>query len=413
MFGLQKTFTAIRGIGKERLHLLGVITGGHSVIHWYMEIFSVILPSMKAGVGLSDVQVGTLMSARQLTHSVLNLPSGMLADSLMNYRPILLAVAPAVMGVAYTLFGISPGFAWMLLASGLVGLGTAVWHPAAVASLSSRFPELRATAIAIHGMGANLSNTLTPLLVGALLVIFNWRVVLEFQFVPALLVAFLVWRSLSGIIFESAASRPSGSTQVREIGELAMSRVFIVIALIRGLMRTARLVILTFLPIYLQEHLGYSPVWVGFYLSLLYGIGIVSQPIMAILSDRFGRKTVLFPSMIMLGLLYLLLWFAAPGLQLGLIVATIGAFFFTLGTITTAVVMDIAGSKIQASSFALASSLTQVLALPAPILAGFLIGSYGIGSVFLMSAASQLLAALLLVPLTLRPGTKIRGQSQP
>ncbi len=31
-------------------------------------------------------------------------------------------------------------------------------------------------------------------------------------------------------------------------------------------MRIGRLVILTFLPIYLQEHLGYSPLGVGFYL---------------------------------------------------------------------------------------------------------------------------------------------------
>ena len=407
MFGLRNLLKAIRGLGRERLWLLGVVTGGHSVIHWYMEIFSVLLPSLKTGLGLSDVQLGTLMTARVATQGILNLPSGLLADSLVHYRPLFLAASPVLMGMAYVLFGISSAFIWWLAAAGLVGLATALWHPAALASLSTRFPEHRATAIAVHGMGANVSNTFTPLGVGALLVIFNWRAVLEFQIVPALVAAFLVWRGLVGV-GAGVSSRPKGSTQIREIGELVRNPTFIGIAVIRGLMRMGRLVILTFLPVYLQEHLGYSPLWVGFYLTMLYGIGIVTQPIMAILSDRFGRKAVLLPSFITLGLLYLLLWIAAPGIQLGLVTAAIGIFFFTLGNITTAAVMDLAGTGIQASSFGLASSVTQVLALPTPILAGFLIGSYGIGSAFILSSASLFLAALVLAPLRLHRGTTIQ-----
>jgi MFS family permease len=409
MFGLRNLLKAIRGLGHERLWLLGVVTGGHSVIHWYMEIFSVILPSIKTGLGLSDVQLGTLMTARQFAQGTLNLPSGILADALVHHRPLFLAGAPVVMGMAYVLFGISSTFLWTLAAAGLVGTATALWHPAALASLSSRFPEHRATAISVHGMGANISNTVTPLGVGALLVIFHWRAVLEFQIVPALVAALLVWRGLAGVVAD-VSSRPARSKQIREISELARNPAFIGIAMIRGLMRMGRLVILTFLPVYLQEHLGYSPLGVGFYLTMLYGIGIFAQPIMAILSDRFGRKTVLLPSFITLGLLYLLLWIAAPGIQLGLVTAAIGIFFFTLGNITTAAVMDLAGTGIQASSFGLASSVTQVLALPTPIIAGLLIGSYGIGSAFVLSGAALFLAALVLVPLRLHRGTKIQGK---
>jgi hypothetical protein len=39
----------------------------------------------------------------------------------------------------------------------------------------------------------------------------------------------------------------------------------------------ARLVILTFLPIYLQEHQHYSSVTLGLYIALLHVLGIVSQ----------------------------------------------------------------------------------------------------------------------------------------
>ncbi|MFQ5684510.1 MAG: MFS transporter [Candidatus Binatia bacterium] len=390
----------IRGLGPERLWLLGVVAGGHLALHWYMEIFSVILPSVKTALRLNDVEVGILMTARQITQGGLNLPSGLLADSVMHYRHLILTAALVFMGAAYLLFGISPTFVWLLPAAGLVGLATALWHPAAVASLTSRFPERRATVLAVHSMAANISNTVTPLAVGVLLGVFQWRAVLQLQIVPALLVAFLLWLSLRGV-FGTNSSSPTASKQIREIGKLARNRVFIGIAVIRGFMRMARLIILTFLPIYLQEHLGYSTALMGFYLSLLYGIGIVSQPFVAILSDRFGRKPVLLPALLILGSLYLLLWLAAPGVQLGLVIAAVGIFFFTLGNVTTAAVMDIASTKNPAASFGLASLVTQLLALPAPILAGFLIEAYGIGSGFLLAAAFLFLAAVVVAPLRL------------
>jgi MFS family permease len=104
------------------------------------------------------------------------------------------------MGSAYLLFGAAPTYSWSLLAAALVGLGSAVWHPAAVATLSNRFPERRATVLAVHGTGATLSDTLTPLAAGALLVAYPWQDVLGFQIVPGLLLGVIVWNSLWAVL---------------------------------------------------------------------------------------------------------------------------------------------------------------------------------------------------------------------
>jgi MFS family permease len=114
---------------------------------------------------------------------------------------------------------------------------------------------------------------------------------------------------------------------------------------------------------------------------------------------RFGRKAVLLPSFLTLGLLYLLLTVAAPGIQLGLVITAIGFFFYTLLTVTNAAVLDIAGSSSHASSYGLTMLVTQFLVVPMPIVAGFVVGSYGIVAVFLLSAAFQFLAALVVMPL--------------
>jgi hypothetical protein len=63
-----------RTLGAERLKLLGVITGGHFAIHWFQQLFPVVLPSIKSGLALTDVQVGALTSARQLVHGTLDFP---------------------------------------------------------------------------------------------------------------------------------------------------------------------------------------------------------------------------------------------------------------------------------------------------------------------------------------------------
>ena len=402
---MQAVLRTIRELGSDRLWLLSVITAGHSIIHWFQQLFPVILPSIKAGLGLNDVQVGALATARQLTAVVLNLPTGMVADSLVRHRAFIMASSLAFMGVAYFLLGVAPGFFWALPAAALVGLGTAVWHPAAVASLSNRFPERRATALAVHGMGATVSDTITPIVVGALLMSFHWRNFLEFQIVPALAVALLIWWALLGY-FEDASTRAPRSQQFREIGELARNPAFIGVAVATGLMMMGRQVILTFLPIYLVEHLGYSYLLLGFYITLLHVMGTVSQPVLGFLSDRFGRKAVLLPSFLTLGVLYLLLALAHPGIQLVLVIIAIGVFFYTIFNVTNAAVLDMAGSRIHASSYGLTLFVTQFFVVPTPVVAGLVVDTYGIVTVFFLSASFQFLAALVVMPLKLYRGTR-------
>jgi MFS family permease len=395
---------AVREVGAERLKFLGILTGGHFFIHWFQQLFPVVLPSIKAGLGLDDVQVGALNSARQFTQGTLDLPLGMLSDAAVRRRGLILASALGSMGAAYFLMGIAPSLVWALFGSGLVGLGTSLWHPAASASLSNRFPERRATALAVHGMGATVGDTLTPIGVGLLLVTFRWEAVLWMQLVPALILAYFVWHGLARF-FTGAASHPWRAAELREVYALAKNRLFLGICAATALLQMGRLSTITFLPIYLQEHLGYSPFILGVYIALLHAMGTISQPIMGHLSDRLGRKAVLLPSFVALGILFLLLAAAAPGLQLALVIAAIGLFFYTLINVTNAACMDVAGPNIQGSSFGLSSLVTQVVVFPTPIAAGYLVELYGIFSAFRLAGIFLLLGAATLVPLRLYRGT--------
>ena len=83
---LAKPLAVGRELGAGRVRLLAIITGGHFGIHWFQQLFPIVLPSLKAELGLSDVQVGALSSVRQLINGTMDLPCGTLADSLSRHQ---------------------------------------------------------------------------------------------------------------------------------------------------------------------------------------------------------------------------------------------------------------------------------------------------------------------------------------
>lgn len=400
----QAVLAFARSLGRQRLAFLGYVTGGHTVVHWFQQIFAVVLPSVTQGLGLSDVQAGYLQSARQLTAGTMNLPVGILADALAHRQAAILASALVFLGAGYFALGASSGLAGALAGAALVGLGTATWHPPAMGGLSARFPEQRATVLAIHGMGATLGDTLTPVAVGALLVVFAWPDVLRAQLLPAIVTALLIWWGLAGQ-FRDAGRPTGGRVLARDVRAVLLTPLFVAMSLAQGLMTMARQVILTFFPLYIQIGLGRDAFELGIYVALLHGMGTLSQPVLGVLSDRLGRKVVLVPSYLALSGLYLLLAQVSPGWPLAALVVAIGVFFYTLANVTSAAVLDVAGGRLQASAIGLTSVLTQVVVLPAPVLAGWLVERFGYGAAFILAAGFMGLGGLVMVPLRLYRGT--------
>ncbi len=401
----MKSLEQIRGlaaqVGRERLRFLGFITLAHLAIHWFMQLITMLLPTLKAGMGLSDVQVGGLSSMRMFGQAALDVPSGIIADTWVRLRGLIVTSSLVCMGLCYWVLGALPGYGWALFAVALLATGTTLFHPASVASLSNRFPESRGTAVALYGMGATLGNTVTYLTVGFLLASFSWQALAESQLLVALACAGLVWlygaRMFEGDEVPTKTPRP-----FQELKVLARNPAILVVTLVRSFNQMARQVAITFLPIYIVEHLGLSNPEMGIYLTPMAVSGLIAQPIMGVLSDRLGRKVVLAPALVGLGLTYFLLRWAPPGLALGAVVFAMGFLFYTVANVTTTVALDVADKDSQASSFGLVSLGTHILVVPAPTLAGYLSERFGIMAAFFFPGVCLLVGACLVIPLRLR-----------
>ena len=104
---------------------------------------------------------------------------------------------------------------------------------------------------------------------------------------------------------------------------------------------------------------------------------------------------------------------AAPGVQLVLVIGALGLFFYALVNVAHAAVMDVASSKVQASTLGIVGIFSQFLTLPGPLIAGFLVTNYGTPSSFIFAGVVTLAAALLIavvpIPRSLGTTPKILG----
>jgi predicted MFS family arabinose efflux permease len=298
-----------------------------------------------------------------------------------------------LVGFFAMLLGLAPNFWVAMVASALMTAAIAFWHPAAISSLSRHFAARRGFAIALHGTGGSLGETIGPTLAGALIIVLGWRLVLQWSVIPGILLGLLVWFVLRSVpAGESAAA--SMKSYLRAFRQLFRNGRVLLVLLFAGGYTGGHAVVLTFLPIYLREDAGVSSVVVGLYLSLANVGGIVSQPLLGYASDRLGRKAVLAPSLTILALSTLSLYLAPPGWIFALVVLVMGAFAFPLMSIHLAAVMDLTEGGIQATAVSLVFGSAVVVSGITPTLAGILADALSVKATFLMAGGILLATAL-------------------
>jgi MFS family permease len=365
------------------------------------------MPEIKLGLGLSATQLGTLAFSRQATGWVSTVGAGYLGDRFANRAALMLGVSLALMGVSFFLAGSAPTYLTMFLAMLLVGVGPSLYHPPAIGALSRRFPDKRGFAISLHGTGGSVGQVLGPLVAAGALTFLMWRDVLRVSVFPAILAAFVIWammRSVPGDVPGSSSAR----SYLSSLATLLRKRSLLLLVAVTALRSMGQSSVQVFLPVYLREDLDFSIGKVAIYLALAQVVGVVAQPAMGFLSDKYGRKRVLIPAMAALGLLFLALAGAGSGLRLLLTILAMGAFLYSLHTIFIAAAMDIAGGEIQSTVVSLIYG-ASFLGTVSPIIAGVIADNYGISSTFLYGGAVTLVATVVLALLKL-PKTSTQMQ---
>jgi FSR family fosmidomycin resistance protein-like MFS transporter len=380
------------------------LSAGHGIKHFGQGALLIMIPSIRATLGLSDVAIGGISSAQSISSGIANIPAGILTDMFRKKVAWILFASMIMVGSGYLLISISPVYWVLLVGVVIVGFGTSMWHAPAFGTLAARYPRRRGFAMAAHLTGAQVGNTTSPLIVGFLLagtigswVVFGgieWRWLAAFISVPMILTALVVVSRFKTAGAESTGSVTLGAYFV-SAKRLLSNRAVLGMALLGAMRGAVHNSFQVFLVIYMREELGYSNTYVGVHIALITMAGIISTPIMGNLSDRVGRRPVIsFAMTAMTVLLFLFLQFDS-GIPMMILIAVLGLFFFSVMPIINAAAMDMIDKGSEGSGTALMFAGGSIVGSLTPIVAGIINQSNGFQGVVIFAGAMATIGAVL------------------
>ncbi len=387
----------VRLAGHGPMVLVGL---GHGATHWIAATFYILLPFIRDELGLSYAQAGSLAAVFYAASVTANFGSGPLVD--LTGRRVPFQIASLVVGAAALLaFGISGAFLWLALMVALIGATNNLWHPAAIAYLSARYPRNRGYALSIHALGANFGDAVAPLVAGALLVGMTWPSVAALNALPVFAVALAL-----GLLLAGDGNGAPGSSSGMGGGEFFSGMVSVVrdravlgLCLMAGLRTMAQNGLLVFLPLYLADVLRVGPATMGVALMAMQLGGIVASPVAGALSDRIGRRPVVMAGLGVTTVVIAGLTFLGGGVLYVAGVALLGFALYAVRPVVHSWMMDMTPPALGGSATSLMFGTQAALSTLAPLLGGLVAARWGLPAVFYLLAAIMLLANLVTVVL--------------
>ena len=358
-----------------------------------------MLPALRDSLGIGPVQVGAIVTVRQISSGLVAIPGGLLCDRWRKRWGLILAACMAGVAVGWLVVGVSPGYGFLLVGMVVHSVAGAIWHLPAMAALSQRFSRRRGTALAIHGVGGNVGDVLGPVLTGVLLAYAAWRGVLSAYSAIPLFLAFVMVPAFRHSDRVAAARGPAvdARAQLRDMVVVLRNRTLWRVNLASGLREMCYHIYTAFLPLYFADELGFDAKAIGLHIGLLFAVGIVASPAMGYLSDRWGRKTILVPVLVGSCVLSVLLALYGKGAALVTILILLGLFIRSDYSLLSATVLDIVGRDVATTTLGLMSFVTLIMGAIAPLVAGLLYDRWGMSAALYFAAGLFGLAALILL----------------
>jgi FSR family fosmidomycin resistance protein-like MFS transporter len=392
--GLAATAPSARLEDRERFHTgeAAMIALGHGVHDNYSAFLATMLPALIAKFALSHTQAGMLSVFSQWP-SILQPFIGYAADR--RSLKWMVIVAPGVTATAMSLLAIAPSYAvmaFLLLISGLASAGLHAVGPVYTGQVSGR---ALGRGMSFWMVGGELGRTVGPLVVAASI---TW---VGLQGMPWLmaggwLAALVLYLSLRRVPYHTGGA----SAPLPWRGALrAMAPIIAPLAVLLGMRAFLVSAMTIFLPTYLRGE-G-APLWMaGAALALLQAAGSVGALISGSLSDRIGRRGVLFASLLLPPLLSFAFLRTAGGWLMAPVLILLG---FTL-LATTPVVMAIVQESFpqnRALANGIYMAISFLLFAGTTVAVGAMGDALGLRSAFAASAGLALVAVPM-VPLVVR-----------
>ncbi len=317
-----------RAAGKTVFAVLGAISFCHLLNDMMQSLLPAIYPMLKRTYALTFLQIGVLTFTYQITASLLQPLVGSYTDR--KPRPYSLAVGMGFTLTGLLLLGLASSYPLLLVAAALVGTGSSVFHPESSRVARMASGGQHGLAQSVFQVGGNLGSSIGPLL-AAFVVLPHGQSSVAWFACAALVGIFVLtqvghWYRHHGMaLLPPRKARGGGATEQptrRIVGAIA---VLLVLIFSKYFYLAS---ITSYYTFYLIKHFGVSVRTSQLYLFVFLGAVALGTIIGGPLGDRFGRKYVIWASI--LGVLPFtlalphasLLWTAVLTVPIGLILSS-------------------------------------------------------------------------------------------
>jgi MFS family permease len=380
------------------------------------QVIVSMFPHMKTDWGLSDKQLGSLVSVVSITVAIGALPIALLADRASRVKSIV------VMAVAWSIATIScmftRNFGQLFAARAMVGVGEAGYGSVGGALIASHFPSrMRGVLMAGFFACASVGSVLGVMLGGLIAAKWGWKAAFGVVGFPGLVLALLYLRVRDYRTVEltprlDAATRTTGTAARAVVRALARSRTMLWVCVGGSMQLIVVSMVWSWLPSFLNRVHGMAPEQAAVKAALVVLCGAVGSVVWGAVVDRAGKgrphaKLFTLAALCLSSLVVLMMAFGQERLGLGLTaqaqfaLIAVGGFLMTctVGPVA-AVVIDVIHPGIRATGASVLALCQNLFGLAAgPFIAGVLSDWWGLQTamtvmpVFAVAAALAFMAA--------------------
>ena len=286
----------------------------------------------------TDVMIGLAVGAKYIGTLMFDVPAGILVSRFGMWRTMLVGIL--LFAVAAVAAANSPNFTILFLARFAAGASFAFWMISRHAFIAGAVPTRhRGKALSLYGGTSRIAAIIGPILGGVLAEYVDIRAPFYAQAVIALLTGLLVLYTMTRT--GGDVVNPQGHRNVlASVGTtmVAHRRDFMTAGLVAVVLQFVRAAREFLIPVW-GDDMGLKTDQIGYVASASYAVDSTMFPIVGWTMDRFGRKYVGVPALIVMGIGLSLLPFAdsmtmlmIAGIVTGLGNGLSSGFVLTLGS---------------------------------------------------------------------------------
>ena len=282
--------------GRTAVSILAAISFCHLLNDMMQSLLPALYPMLRSSYQLSFTQIGLLTFTFQFTASLLQPLIGAYADK--RPRPYSLAVGMGFTLVGLVLLAFADSYALLLIAAGLIGTGSSVFHPESSRVARMASGGKHGLAQSVFQVGGNFGTAAGPLLAAFIVLPRGQSSVAWFSGAALLGIVVLInvghWYKTHGLtrLARAGAARTSGTSRTHVV--LAMT---VLLALVFS--KYIYLASLTsYYTFYLIDHFHVSVRSSQLHLFVFLAAATVGGMVGGPLGDRLGSKYIIWASIL-------------------------------------------------------------------------------------------------------------------